>query len=174
MSLTSYRASPPRDRVIRLIAFSPWGRLPLGIFEIVSRAIHVVLIRFGSDLLSHTLRCSTIGAMGLNFRVRDGIGCLPHAMTTKPEQNNKPSTKDGIHETVFQSVLVSLTFEVFRHLAITGSNQAYRAISTGQLNALLHLHLRPIDVVVFHGPQGDLVLRGASRLDAFSGYPVRS
>ncbi len=59
-------------------------------------------------------------------------------------------------------------------LSITGSNQAYRAISTGQLNALLRLHLRPIDVVVFHGPQGDLVLRGASRLDAFSGYPVRS
>ena len=39
-------------------------------------------------------------------------------------------------------------------LAATGSNQANRAISTGQLNALLHLHLRPIDVVVFHGPQG--------------------
>ena len=56
----------------------------------------------------------------------------------------------------------------------TESNQAYRAISTGQLNALLRLHLRPIDVVVYHGPQGDLVLRGASRLDAFSGYPVRS
>ena len=59
-------------------------------------------------------------------------------------------------------------------LSITGSNQAYRAISTGQLNALLRLHLRPIDVVVYHGPQGYLVLRGASRLDAFSGYPVRS
>jgi hypothetical protein len=58
--------------------------------------------------------------------------------------------------------------------AVSGSNQAYRAISTGQLNALLHLHLRPIDVVVFHGPQGDLVLKGASRLDAFSVYPVRS
>ena len=57
---------------------------------------------------------------------------------------------------------------------VTGSNQAYRAISTGQLNALLRLHLRPIDVVVFHGPQGYLVLRGASRLDAFSGYPFRS
>jgi len=39
---------------------------------------------------------------------------------------------------------------------------------------LLRLHLRPIDVVVYHGPQGYLVLRGASRLDAFSGYPVRS
>ena len=60
------------------------------------------------------------------------------------------------------------------HLASTGSNQAYRTISTGQLNALLRLHLRPIDVVVYHGPQGYLVLRGASRLDAFSGYPVRS
>ena len=60
------------------------------------------------------------------------------------------------------------------NLASTGSNQAYRAISTSQLNALLHLHLWPIDVVVYHGPQGDLVLRGASRLDAFSGYPVRS
>ena len=59
-------------------------------------------------------------------------------------------------------------------LAVTGSDQACRAISTGQLNALLRLHLRPIDVVVFHGPRGDLVSKGASRLDAFSGYPVRS
>jgi hypothetical protein len=59
-------------------------------------------------------------------------------------------------------------------LAISGSNQAYRAISTSQLKALPLLHLWPIDVVVFHGPQGDLVLKGASRLDAFSGYPVRT
>ena len=59
-------------------------------------------------------------------------------------------------------------------LAITASDQAYRRISTGQLSTLLRLHLRPIDVVVYHGPQGDLVLRGASRLDAFSGYPVRT
>ena len=59
-------------------------------------------------------------------------------------------------------------------LFVTGTNQAYRAISTGQLNALLRLHLRPIDVVVYDGSQGYLVLRGASRLDAFSGYPVRS
>ena len=56
----------------------------------------------------------------------------------------------------------------------TGSNQAYRTISIGQLNALLRLHLRPIDEVVYLGPQGYLVLKGASRLDAFSGYPFRS
>ena len=59
-------------------------------------------------------------------------------------------------------------------LSSTGSNQAYRTISTGQLNALLRLHLRPVDVVVYHGPQGYLVLRGASRFDAFSGYPFRT
>ena len=58
--------------------------------------------------------------------------------------------------------------------AVTGSNQAYRTISTGQLSVLLRLHLQPIDEVVYLGPQGYLVLRGASRLDAFSGYPVRS
>ena len=56
----------------------------------------------------------------------------------------------------------------------TGSNQAYRTISTSQLNVLPRLHLWPIDEVVYLGPQGYLVLRGASRLDAFSGYPVRS
>ena len=61
-----------------------------------------------------------------------------------------------------------------RDLASTGSNQAYRAISTGQLNALPRLHLQPIDEVVYLGSQGYLVLRGASRLDAFSGYPVRT
>ena len=32
--------------------------------------------------------------------------------------------------------------------------QASRPISTGQLNALLHLHTRPINVVVYNGPSG--------------------
>ena len=45
-------------------------------------------------------------------------------------------------------------------LPATGSDQANRAISTGQLNALLRLHLRPIDVVVFHGSDGDTLFRG--------------
>src|SRR5512145_974181 len=57
--------------------------------------------------------------------------------------------------------------------------QASRSISTGQLNRLPCVHTRPINVVVSNGPlgdcsQGDLVLRGASRLDAFSGYPFRT
>ena len=56
----------------------------------------------------------------------------------------------------------------------SAGEQADRAISTGQLRGLLPFHLRPIDVVVYHGSWRDLVLRRVSRLDAFSGYPVRT
>ena len=53
-----------------------------------------------------------------------------------------------------------------------------RPISTGQLRTLLHFHLRPINHVVFMGSysfrMGDLILRSASRLDAFSVYPIRT
>ncbi len=34
-----------------------------------------------------------------------------------------------------------------------------------------HFHTRPINVVVFHGSQGNIVFKVVSRLDAFSGYP---
>ena len=46
-----------------------------------------------------------------------------------------------------------------------------RRISTLQLNALLHVHLGPINVIISHGPERFLILEEASRLDAFSGYP---
>src|ERR1700741_4087928 len=45
------------------------------------------------------------------------------------------------------------------------SNQANRTISTGKLHALPHLHTRPINVVVFHGSQGN------SRFEV--GFPLR-
>ena len=55
----------------------------------------MLLIRFGSDLLSHALRRSTISAAALNGRVRDGIGCFARAMTTKPKkQHQVPSQSD--------------------------------------------------------------------------------
>ena len=78
------------------------------------------------------------------------------------------------HQTGEEQMRISKSSVLTDCLLYSGSDQAYRAISTGRLSALLRLHLRPIDVVVFHGPRGDLVLRGASRLDAFSGYPVRT
>jgi hypothetical protein len=52
-------------------------------------------------------------------------------------------------------------------------------ISTAQLNLLPDLHMPPIKRIVFPrpylvNPVGDLILRGASRLDAFSAYLCRT
>ena len=54
-------------------------------------------------------------------------------------------------------------------------------VSTSRLRPLPVFHVWPIDPVVCWGPSsstgcccGDLVLKVVSRLDAFSGYPVRT
>jgi hypothetical protein len=55
-----------------------------------------------------------------------------------------------------------------------GCGRGIRAIRTARLHGLPRFDLRPIDVVVDHGSQRDLVWRRVSRLDAFSGYPDRT
>ena len=84
MSLTSYRAAPPRVNVFSLADFGDslervfWKReqRPLGpLFEIVDcEEDLIVFCRPGGDLLSRVLRQSTIGAEAFDGRVRDGIG----------------------------------------------------------------------------------------------------
>ena len=54
-----------------------------------------------------------------------------------------------------------------------------RSISTHLLNGSLHLHIVPINLVVFKGSYliesvGYLIFGSASRLDAFSVYPIRT
>ena len=54
-----------------------------------------------------------------------------------------------------------------------------RPISTHLLNGSLHLHIVPINLVVFKGSylfktMGYLIFGSASRLDAFSVYPIRT
>ena len=49
---------------------------------------------------------------------------------------------------------LSRLLEGIRWALSNESDQADRAISTGKLNALLRLHTRPINVVVYHGSQG--------------------
>lgn len=69
MSLTSYRAAPPRVGGW----FCAWGIRtddPAG--------------WPGGDLLSRALRHSTMGAEAFHGRVRDGIGCGSLAMATGP------------------------------------------------------------------------------------------
>ena len=149
MSLTSYRAALPRAIVV------------------LDRRVHrfremSFLSRSGGDLLSHVLRRSTIGAAALNGRVRDGIGCFARARATRPGK-----TRSAFRRPVCCGSGGMLSKDAFGRrssLPSSGSNQAYRAISTGQLNALLHLHLRPIDVVVFHGSQGRPCFEGGFTL----------
>ena len=74
--------------------------------------------------------------------------------------------------------------ELFRVIPFVGGSEKginavkRSAVSTGRLRRLPALHFRPIDLVVFQEPSfrrtGDLVLRGVSRLDAFSVYPGRT
>ena len=83
MSLTSYRAAPPRDGW--RVASEPlcWGEgvceWVLGVHDI--RAPRAAMP--GDDLLFHCLGSSTIGAGWFHGRVRDGIGWDTDAMVTR-------------------------------------------------------------------------------------------
>ena len=88
--------------------------------------------------------------------------------------NHQVSETHVIREAVFVPISRCRLTSTASAVGIDNENdQADRTISTGKLHALPHFHTRPINVVVFHGSQGILVSRWVSRLDAFSGYPVR-
>jgi hypothetical protein len=57
---------------------------------------------------------------------------------------------------------------------LTTGIEPFGRLGPVSLLALPPFYTWPIDVLVWHGPWGDLVLRVVSRLDAFSGYPVRT
>ena len=109
-----------------------------------------MLCRPGDDLLSRVLRQSTIGAKAFDGRVRDGIGSDRLAKATRP-------AKDGEAKLGFCAAQVfCAAFGVFSRVAGATrlgdeSDQAERAISTGQLHALPRFHIRPINVVVYYG-----------------------
>ena len=164
MSLTSYRAAPPRAKGVgSRWDVGSWGGCRSGLAVTYSPA-------------SWDAVPSAPGA--LNGRVRDGIGCFAQAMATRPDRDpprehraagllggrrravpSRAQDQSGVHD--FRPG----TGAGLGGLAVTGSDQAYRTISTGQLSALPRVHLRPIDVVVCHGPQGIPGFEG--------GFPLR-
>src|SRR3954453_10594918 len=73
MSLTSYRAAPPRDS-----CSPPKGRQSEWVLTCFAPAS-----KPGGDLLFHRLSDSTIGAVRFHGRVRYGIGWVTDAMATK-------------------------------------------------------------------------------------------
>ncbi len=76
---------------------------------------------------------SIIDSTELNFRVRNGNGCVLRDMAT---------------ETCYPEGLARIRQILWLSQSV---------ISTSQLNALLHLHLSPINVVVFYQPDGEVL-----------------
>ena len=89
---------------------------------------------------------STIGADGLNCRVRNGNGCLSAAMATG---NRALSGSNRESDRIHSEPGVTIVVTPERSIASTSKFPSPRPISTGQLNALPHLHFRPINVVVW-------------------------
>ena len=82
---------------------------------------------------------STLATGALHFRVRNGNGCCLPAMATK-EKRTEDERSDNRAGTMAPK------------RRRKGKAQASRTISTGRVNALPRLRLRPIEVVVFHRP----------------------
>lgn len=132
-------------------------------YSYIERGRFLVLGRPGSDLLSQGLSHSTIGAEEFNGRVRDGIGLRLFAKTTRPAKDKKTKQADLCLATSASHSFWSGSCDPMD--TENESNQANRTISTGKLHALLHFHTRPINVVVFHGSQGN------ARFEV--GFPLR-
>ena len=107
---------------------------------------------------------STIGAVRLSFRVRNGTGRAPHAMAADRWAALGPPTRvtracpEGRTATSGDGTSIDLTLTT-RHLRYlhvwrpAGRMRVRaRAISTARLRGSRPLHLRPIDQVVYLGP----------------------
>jgi hypothetical protein len=82
--------------------------------ERYKRFILEFFTRFGSDLLSHVLRRSTISATVLNDWVRNGARCFTRAMTTKPRKEFTISSVVQVSITVRGMCMTSLS-SITRH-----------------------------------------------------------
>src|SRR5664279_2158394 len=106
--------------------------------------------------LPHRHQCSTIGAEGLSFRVRNGTGRFPFAMTAVTlgryslgqQQTNTKKTILYYGVTVvfaFPTVSRELHSGRVAHAIESFCVSSYRLISTGQLHTLRCFHIRPIN-----------------------------
>ena len=104
---------------------------------------------------------STIGAEGLNFRVRDGTGCFPLAMAAATLWNCQPGSRPYSGNRIVDAKLAWSDCKCV---------SSPRPVSTGQLSASRRLHFRPINPVVW---LGTLPTRGGGRPYLEAGFPLR-
>src|ERR1700692_171843 len=129
-----------------------------------------VLGRPGSDLLSQGLSHSTIGAEEFNGRVRDGIGFKLLARTTRPAKDKE--TKQAVIMRVHASDQVTGLAALW-----TLNMRAIKPIERLVPVSYMRCRTSTPGLSTWSSTtvlKGILVLRWVSRLDAFSGYPVRT
>ena len=109
-------------------------------------------------VLAATYSClaTTIGAEGLNCRVRNENGCTPFAKPPTQNTQKNFSVIDTEEQHNMKSKVCidtrSFHYRVSHAIIPTIPNESSdRRISTPRLNALLRLHLVPINVVISHG-----------------------
>ena len=127
------------------------------------RNFRAALGKPGDDLLSRVLRRSTIGAGAFHGRVRDGIGCGRSAKITRP-------AKGGERNLVFYRLCMSAPVWALTMKAI-------KPIERLVLVSFMHCCTSTPSLSTWWSStalKGELVSRWVSRLDAFSGYPVRT
>ena len=129
--------------------------------------------RWRRHTLPHRLQCSTICARGLNCRVRDDAGCTPAALATNTLRDCYAAHRDNQHE----------GNSTLSHAPKTPNTPHNRTESPRPLVRVSYTHCCAYTPrlsnwwspsgLTWSTPVGNLVLRLASHLDAFSGYPYR-
>ena len=135
--------------------------------------------------LPHSPPCSTIGAERLSFRVRNGAGRFPLAMVTvtlwrcravnpHPCRQGQDSIPDRISGTAQWTrvpiggpigvAVCGQALGLLVQVSCTCCHASTSCLSTRWSSRGPYLD----------DPVGDLILKRASRLDAFSGYPCRT
>ena len=128
--------------------------------------------------LPHRVQCSTIRAHGLNCRVRDGAGWTPMALATNKNLHSPYAFIHLVHHQPHTTIttpnipyppehpLLRTTGLSPRPLVLVSCTHCCASTSS------LSNWWSPSGLTPFQ--MGSLILRWASHLDAFSGYPLRS
>src|SRR5205823_3705491 len=133
--------------------------------------------RPGSDLLSQGLSHSTIGAEEFNGRVRDGIGLRLFAETTRPAKDKEYEASDLSVRLVWSTSAPHFNLVTGLAALWTLKMRAIKPIERLVPVSYMHYCTSTSGLSTWSSStvlKGMLVLRWVSRLDAFSGYPVRT
>ena len=162
-----------RARPIHLrSAFASIG-LPLGPLSLTPHRLRLRPVLHGVSSLAPSIRhCRFLRSFP---RLETFLPPCAAGSPSSATGGDEPSHPDN--RTTSTSILISPAFLPVSSLVSPKSSP--RPISTAKLHMLPCFHRRPIYPVVSRGPyfllgMGTFVLRGASRLDAFSVYPVRT